>query len=266
MAPHNFRKFRHDWKSYKESYSLPPATLRNYLYQCCSQDVQTAIFASCPKFLEPTLTNPADDENAALDFVQGIATCNAHPLVHQIQFWSITQSKGESCKDFLSRLRVAAPDCDFMCPNANCRADLSRTNIRNQFVRGVYNNTLQAMLLKSASANPNVDLETLVLEASNFEQSIRDQQVLASVTPHMPAPSVQAVESPGYPYAYQGEEAADDPAVLALRPRQGNYQGNRSNQRWSNQQRRPKPCKGCGSTDHTSAKREKKCPKAYIKK
>ena len=53
MAPQQFRKFRHDWQSFKESYSIPDEMIRNNLYQCCTTDVQTYVYASHPTFLHP---------------------------------------------------------------------------------------------------------------------------------------------------------------------------------------------------------------------
>ena len=40
MTPHSFRKFQHDWKSFKGSCNIPADQCRNYLYQCCSRSIR----------------------------------------------------------------------------------------------------------------------------------------------------------------------------------------------------------------------------------
>ena len=245
MAPQHFRKFCHDWQSYKESYKIPDTMVRNYLYQCCSADVQTYVYATHPMFL-----HPEDDatEEDALSIIQSICVRKTHPLVYRMTFCAISQAKGESCQDFLSRIRVAVPDCDYTCPKQTCKADLSSIQVRDQFVRGLYNPTLQALLLKSASGQPDIELSTLLTEAQNFEQSLRDQQTISAA---MSPSAVNKVELHSDTYS---RNCSDEHAVMAF----NSNRQQRSNVKFRNQKSRN--CDGCGSASHLTSEREQKCP------
>ena len=175
MSSLAFRKFCYDWPFFREKFDIPSHKYRTELYQCCSKEVQASIFASDPGFLE----NTADDtEDSILTVLKGIVTQGTHPLVHRMAFYAITQSTGETCQDFINRLRSAAPDCDYTCHS--CKVDISKFQIRDQFVRGLQNPTLQALLLKSASINPDITLDKLLHEARAFEQSLREQKYISA--------------------------------------------------------------------------------------
>ena len=127
MSMQAFRKFSFDWQAFRANYpNITDDIVRPQLYQCCSKEVQAAIVASSPKFLEPVT---GDTEADILDIIKGIVTMNAHPLVHRLSFSKIKQYTRETCVDFLNRIRAAAPNCDFKCDA--CSADNSATQIRD---------------------------------------------------------------------------------------------------------------------------------------
>ena len=120
MTPQAFRKFCYDWHSFKGTYNIPPDKYRTELYQCCSKDVQNSVFASHPQFL----THLTDDtEQTILNTLKSIVTPDTNCIVHRMAFRKIHQSPNETCKDYLNRIRSAAPECDFTCPS--CKADMS---------------------------------------------------------------------------------------------------------------------------------------------
>ena len=170
-------------------------------------------------------------------------------------FCSITQPKGESCQDFINRIRAAALDCDYSCEK--CKANTSETQIRDQFVRGLHNHTLQALLLKTASTTPDISLENLLHEARAFHQPLRDQQSISVNIHQTPIPTVHSLDRPPGHDNNLTDDACHSNTVLAYGPRQGrrspNYQRPRS------QPNRIIPCIGCGLTTHSSAQRARMC-------
>ena len=71
-----------------------------------------------------------------------------NPMVHWISFSSIAQSDNETVQNYIVRLRSGARDCDFICPN--CHLDLSHIYIKDQSIRRIANDALQADMLAKA--------------------------------------------------------------------------------------------------------------------
>ena len=248
MSHQAFRKFCFDWKAFVNHYSVAKIKLRSDIYQCCSDDVQSFIVASSPKFLTPDANDTCD---IVLDIVKGIVTKNAHPLVHRLQFCSIKQENDESCQDFLNRIRASAPDCDYKC--TSCEADISEMQIRDQFVRGLINVVLQTLLVKSTSLNPDISLTELLKESVAFEQSLRDHRSLS-----VPTDTTLAVQAAGQ------QSGGFNPSPNNAHRYQDNAQSQQQNRRSQHPQKHynkqsGKRCKGCGSSNHLSSERQQKC-------
>ena len=101
----------------------------------------------------------------------------SNPAVHRKTFGEITQTEIQSIKNFVVKLRSAATDCAFTCPNPDCGQDLASINIKDQFTRGLNNHILQAEIL--AKANQLKTLEDVIGYAESFESALRDQSTLA---------------------------------------------------------------------------------------
>ena len=80
------------------------------------------------------------------------------------------QTETESVKYFTIRLRTAAVECEFDCPN--CSFDLSLLNIQDQLIRGVYNSSLQTSVL--AKAGQLKSLEEIISQVAAFKTAIHD--------------------------------------------------------------------------------------------
>ena len=103
-----------------------------------------------------------------------VVTKHSNPSVHRMNFGSITQSSAETIQEFVVRLRSLAPDCEFICPN--CTFDLQSNHIRDQFIRGLHNETLQADIL--ANVRWLTTLQDIIKYSEAFEAATRDQQKL----------------------------------------------------------------------------------------
>ena len=94
-----------------------------------------------------------------------------------MHFGNITQSPSESIQDYIVRLKSAAMDCEFYCPT--CQCDLLPLHVKDQFIRGIFNNNLQTDFL--AKAGNLQTLEQLIAHAA-FETALRDQLTLNDTT------------------------------------------------------------------------------------
>ena len=216
MTHPQFRKFKVDWDVYKKITGLPLNQIPTHLYSTCDEAVQTSLINTLPNF-------SASDETTLLTTLESIVTKRVNPTIHRMTFASILQQEHESIQDFAIRLRSAAVNCEFSCPN--CVTDLSKFHIKDQFVRGLHNNVLQTDIL--VKANHLKTLGEIINHVEAFETALRDQSKLQS--------------------------SSD---VLAART--SDYQRQKSGEH-----HKPKTCSGCGSTSHGtpgSKDRATKCP------
>ena len=171
MTHTQFRKFGIDWDVYKKITNLPISQIGPHIYSACDGNVQTSLINSCPAFFEL-------DETTMLQTIELIVTKHVNPAVHRMYFGNLMQHENESVQDFLTRLRSLAVDCEFLCPE--CTHDISCINIKDQFIRGLYNETLQTDILAKASQLKTVD--DVVKHAEAFEAAIRDQSQLHNLS------------------------------------------------------------------------------------
>ena len=169
MTHPQFRKFIHDWAVYKQLTQLPAGQSTAHLYNACQDEVQSSIINTHPDFL-------TFDEARALEVIETIVTVSANPAVHRKAFGDLFQGESESVKSFVVRLRSSACDCAFQCPN--CEHDLSDVNIKDQFIRGLNNTTLQADILSKTDTLQT--LERIIAHAESFETALRDQSTLSN--------------------------------------------------------------------------------------
>ena len=133
---------------------------------CRTQQYTTAIIVTIiiintyPEFFNA-------DPSKLLNMLEVLVTMKSNPIVHRISFSSIAQGDGEPVSDYLIRLKSGTRDCNFICPN--CDHDLSGIYVKDQFIRSIANDALQADLLAKAGS-----LETL-------EQNVSHAQAFESV-------------------------------------------------------------------------------------
>ena len=141
-------------------------------------------------------------------------------------FGSIIQGEHETLQSFVVRLRSSATECEFNCPV--CTHDMSPINIKDQFIRGLYNTTLQTDIL--SKANQLNALQETVKHAEAFETALRDQTKLSN------EPSAEI---------FSARDTTNRNTSVKFKPN------------------RHKTCSGCGSFNHGSPgsnDRSTKCP------
>ena len=181
------------------------------------------------------------DPSKLLDMLEVLVTMKSNPIVHRISFSSIAQGDGEPVSDYLIRLKSGARDCNFICPN--CDHDLSGIYVKDQFIRGIANDALQADLL--AKAGSLETLEQNVSHAQAFEMALRDQNKMSGIS------DIARLQMS----AYRRQKRAQN----TIRPTATN---NRRRNMMEIQSQR-NACRGCGSFQHGktgSGDRPRMCP------
>ena len=164
MTLPQFRKFKMDWDVFKRITNLLESQIHAQLYNACSESVQNSLVNTECDFFSLT-------EEKMIETLEKIVTKQCNPTVHWLHFRSIHQLRQESIKDFVVRLRSSAPDCEFQCPN--CHFDLQSINIKDQFIRGLHNESIQTDILAKASQLKT--LEDVIKHSEAFETAQRDQ-------------------------------------------------------------------------------------------
>ena len=97
----------------------------------------------------------------------------------------MVQSASETIQEYVVKIKSSAPDCEFACPG--CNYDLQSEHIKDQFIRGLFNESLQTDILAKASHLKT--LEDIIKHAEAFEAAMRDQQKLQNSSEVMAARS-----------------------------------------------------------------------------
>ena len=109
-----------------------------------------------------------------LNAIEQVVTKSVNSPVHRMNFGNLMQHENESIKDFLVRLRFMVVDCEFICPAYSF--DLSNSNLKDQFFRGLQNETLQTGL--SVKASQLTTIEDIVKHAEAFKTAVREESQL----------------------------------------------------------------------------------------
>ena len=170
MTHSQFRKVEIDWDVYKKLTRVPDSEIGALLYSACDDAVQNSIINSNVQFF--TLS-----EKKMLETIENIVTKRINTAVHRKNFRNIVQ-EDETIQNYLTRIRSAAVDCEFVCPE--CDLDISRVDIKDQFTQGLRNEVLQMDIL--AKADQLKTIEDVVKHAEAYETALQDQQQLQHQT------------------------------------------------------------------------------------
>ena len=131
-----------------------------------------------------------------------------------------------------------AKDCEYQCPN--CQHDLSFINIKDQFIRGIHNTTLQTDILAKSTTLTN--LEAIIKHAEAFETAPHDQSKMKdSITTE-----VMRAKTSEYKKNQRSRYTTQESRSNIQHPFIPPFRRNR--------------CPGCGSTSHGHKDRSSTCP------
>ena len=116
MSKQAFRKFKLDWEVFCELSSLPVGKQHAQLYNAATDEAQTAIINTYPDFF----TIPNKD---LMQRIESVVTQKINPMVNRVKFSKLSQSSTETIQAYAIRLRSAAKECNFLCPQ--CEKDIS---------------------------------------------------------------------------------------------------------------------------------------------
>ena len=226
----DYDQFCFEWRTYRNHYQLGRDDIPSHLFYCGNDDVRKRIRIECPMFTEAIHT-----EGELLKVLKSIVLSKVSKIVHVKQFCSLKQNRSESCSEFLVRLQTKASCCDFLC--MSCNEPSTNERVKEQFIIGLANETIQTAVLKTESVNPGTSLDKLLSEALTLEQSIRDQVTLKHETPDL--------------YSFETEvesQTSEENQVRALtKSFRKKVQVNGT-------------CVGCGRKSHAAHERQSKCP------
>ena len=171
MTLQQFRKFQIDWDIFTKMTNMPSSQANIHLYNCADEAVQNAIINNHFNFF-------TTDPDKLLDMVEVLVTQMSNPIVQRLAYASMSQDEDVPIQNYLVCLRTVAIDCDFTCPS--CEHDLSIIHIKDQIIRAIGNDTIQADLL--AKAGTLKSLEQNAHHAEAFESALRDQNSMASTS------------------------------------------------------------------------------------
>ena len=167
MTPPQYRKFMTDWNFYKCMTSLLVQQIPSHLYSACNETVQNSLVNFHRNFLEMGKTT-------MLEAIEQVVTKSVNSPVHRMNFGNLMQLENKPIKDFLVRLLFMVVDCEFICPAYS--HDLSNSNLKDQFLRGLQDETLQTGL--SVKASRLKTIEDIVKHAEAFETAVREESQL----------------------------------------------------------------------------------------
>ena len=225
MTHPQFRKFRMDWSVFKKITNIPDNQIHAHIYSSCDDTVQNSLVNTVTDFF--TLT-----EDQLLPTLKQIVTKKSNPAVHRLKLTSLQQSPGETIKDYVIRLKSIVPDCEYVCPH--CDTNLSPAHLKDQFIRGINNESLQTDILAKASQLKL--FEDVVKHAEAFEAAQRDQSCLQNNT---------------------------DPLLAARISEYKRQNRDHSSHKETQPDKSSRPCPGCGSHFHGQKgqnDRSQKCP------
>ena len=243
MTHPEFRKYKIDWGVFKKLTDLPDDQVAAHIYNSCDSNVQNAIVNTSANFLSL-------QEEQLQSLLEGIVTKRSNPTVHRVKFSNIVQNDGELIKDYVVRLNSSAKDCEFACPS--CGHDLQHINVKDQFIRGIHNSSLQTDIL--AKSETLTSLEDIIKHAEAFETALHDQTKLQDSS------SIARISD----YKRQNDSRYKKP--FDLKPfNKKSFDEHNSTKKPNHQRlgRNQNPCHGCGKF-HAGDRREV-CP-AYGRK
>ena len=156
---------------FKQITTIPPHQIAAQLYNLCDNTVQNILINNVSEIFQLFETD-------LLKSIESVVTKRSNPTVHRMHFGNITQSPSESIQDYIVWLKSTAIDCGFSCPR--CQCDLVPPHVKDQFISGLFNNTLQTDILANASHLQT--FEQLIVHAEAFETALRDQLTLNDTT------------------------------------------------------------------------------------
>ena len=229
-----YEQFEFEWKRYKAHYNLSEEDSSTTLFFSCTEEIRQHIKAKQDLLGASGSWNESD----LLSLIKEITTSKTSPIVHLQSFLKMKQESSEKCRDFFRRLQIKASCCNFRCDK--CKTNNIEKRVKEMFILGLKNKTIQTHILKTESITPGTPLDVILTEAITLEQSILDQATISD--------DIQTVLN-------LDEVGSSETEVNAIARKPINQ---------NNRQFR-KPCTFCGTKEHQLSERSGKCRAFRVK-
>ena len=241
MNPSSFRAFSSHWEVYKRLVGIRDnsrdAAMQIFSLACVdSPEIRQTIADHNPNHL-------CLSEMDYLDMIRRLVTSHATPETYRTKFFNMVQTSGESCQQWLKRLREVTPDCEFVIPCDNKNGSFHRFDenlLRSKFIVGLYNSNIkQDLLTKSQELTT---LSGVFNHACRMEATARDIHSsvgIAEIVVHDDESSNSEDEFNRIS-TYRKQKKPSQPSQTS--------------------RRKYKQCSGCGSSLHGDAERPTRCP------
>lgn len=120
--------------------------------------------------------------NNAINAIKTIVSQTSNAAVFRKEFDNMNQLADETIREYVTRLKSCAIDCNFICPHDETH-DLSDYHLVNRIRSGIIDKGLQQEVLQKSDELNNIT--TLVHFCENFEAAKKDRQKLSSATNNM---------------------------------------------------------------------------------
>ena len=211
-----YRTYCKDCRDYK--------TLTNYT------DNQVVLQMRLKRALDTNYSTSWDSSTLeeAIKTVRKIANHISNPAVNRKEFDSLYQSQDEPIREFITRLRSCAIDCNFTCPYIKDH-DLNDYHIINRIRCGIFDKSLQQELLQKS--NELKTLPEISQFCENCESAMKDKNKLSDKNPIF---SLATVDTEGL---------SKDEVIAAI----SNYKQKKFN---NPNKKNPQKCNYCGYAQH----------------
>ena len=107
----------------------------------------------------------------ALSSIKDLMKSTSNAAIYRKEFDSLSQKNGESVREYITRLKACALDCEFICPFDD-NHDLTEYHIVNRIRCGIHDKQLQQELLQKAKTL--TALNEVIEYCESFESSKLD--------------------------------------------------------------------------------------------
>ena len=168
MSLAEFRTYRKDCLDYKKLIKYSDEKIATQIRLSMDVDLKRAID-----------TNYGDTWNSfsvehAIRIIGELINISNSP-VYRKEFDHMNQSSDEPIREYVTRLKACAIDCNFVCPH-NDRHDLTDYHIINRIRSGIYDKTLQQEILVKSDTIKT--LKDLVQYCETYESAKKDKDKL----------------------------------------------------------------------------------------
>ena len=171
MNSNEFRTFRKDCHHYKKLTQYSDEQVVLQIRMNMDSDLKRAVDVN---FKDDWDTFSVED---AIKAIETLLKVKNTPVVHRKEFDGMVQQDSEGFKEFVTRLKACAADCNFLCP-FNDSHNLTEYHVINRVRSGVSDQILQQELLQKSDALNTLPLITAYCE--NFESAKTDREKLAT--------------------------------------------------------------------------------------